>query len=59
VDKLVAVLRELTQAPAAREKLLTLGFEPLGNTPAEFAANQRAEIPRWAEVIATAQVSVN
>lgn len=59
VDKLVAVLRELTQAPAAREKLLALGFEPLGNTPAEFAANQRAEIPRWAEVIATAQVSVN
>ena len=59
VDKLVGLLRELTQGAAAREKLLALGFEPLGNTPAEFAANQKAEIPQWAAVIAAGRVTVD
>ncbi|MBT9489796.1 MAG: tripartite tricarboxylate transporter substrate binding protein [Rubrivivax sp.] len=58
VDKLVALLRELTQAPAARDKLLALGFEPLGNTPGEFAANLQAEIPQWAAVIASGRVTM-
>lgn len=58
VDRLVALLRELTQAAEARSKLLDLGFEPLGNTPAEFAANQRAEIPQWAALIKAANVTV-
>jgi len=42
MDKLVAVLRETTQLPAVRAKLLDTGFEPLGNTPEEFAAAQRS-----------------
>lgn len=51
VDKLVAALREITQSPEVRTKLQDMGFEPLGNTPAEFAAAQKAELPQWAALV--------
>ncbi len=51
VDKLVAALREITQSPEVRSKLQDMGFEPLGNTPAEFAAAQKAELPQWAALV--------
>ena len=58
MDKLVAGLRETTQLPAVRAKLLDMGFEPLGNSPEEFAAAQRAEVPLWASLIKSTGVSV-
>jgi tripartite-type tricarboxylate transporter receptor subunit TctC len=36
--------------------LATLGFEPVGNTPHEFAAQIRIEIAKWAKVIRAAGV---
>jgi tripartite-type tricarboxylate transporter receptor subunit TctC len=39
-----------------REKILTLGFEPAGNTPAEFAAYIKAEIAKWKKVIEDAKI---
>ena len=58
VDKLVAALREITQSAEVRAKLLDLGFEPLGNTPEEFAAAQKAEIPQWAALIKSSGVTI-
>ncbi len=57
VDRLVAALRETTQLPEVRARLLDMGFEPLGNTPEEFAAVQLAELPQWAALIKTAGVT--
>lgn len=57
VDKLVAALREITQTPEIRAKLLDMGFEPLGNGPDEFAAAQRAELPQWAALVKAAGVT--
>lgn len=57
-EKLVALLRELTQTPEVRAKLLDMGFEPLGNTPAEFIANQKSDIPQWAALIQAANVTM-
>ena len=34
-------------------RLLTLGFEPTGTTPAEFAKVIQAEITKWKHVIET------
>jgi len=34
-----------------KTRMLTLGFEPVGNTPGEFAAFIRAEIAKWSKVI--------
>ena len=43
--------------PDVREKILTLGFEPAGNTPAEFAAYIKAEIAKWKKVIEDAKIN--
>ena len=59
VDKLVAALREITQSPEVRAKLTDLGFEPLGNTPEEFAAAQKAELPQWAALIKSSGVTLD
>jgi len=34
-----------------KEKVLALGFEPSGITPAEFGAYIKAEIAKWRRVI--------
>jgi tripartite-type tricarboxylate transporter receptor subunit TctC len=57
VDKLVLALREITQSAEVRAKLLDMGFEPLGNTPEEFAVAQKAELPQWAALIKAAGVT--
>jgi tripartite-type tricarboxylate transporter receptor subunit TctC len=41
-----------------QEKLIALGFEPEGNTPAEYAAQIKSELGKWARVIKTARVQV-
>jgi tripartite-type tricarboxylate transporter receptor subunit TctC len=40
------------------ERLQTLGIEPEGNTPAEFARQIRSEIETWAKVVKIANVPV-
>jgi tripartite-type tricarboxylate transporter receptor subunit TctC len=39
-----------------RERFAVLGMEPIGNTPAQFAAAIAAEAPQWAKVIKEAGV---
>jgi tripartite-type tricarboxylate transporter receptor subunit TctC len=39
--------------------MLSLGLEPLGNPPDEFAAYFRAEVEKWAKVIRTAGIRIN
>ncbi len=56
-DKLVAALRDITRLPDVQARLLELGFDPLGNTPAEFMAKYRADYPRMAELIRAAGVT--
>ena len=42
--------------PALAQRLQSLGYTPVGSTPAEFAAVLRTETQRWAEVIRTAGI---
>jgi tripartite-type tricarboxylate transporter receptor subunit TctC len=37
--------------PDVKERLAALGAEPVGNSPAEFAAFIRAEIGKWARIV--------
>ena len=59
---LVARLHQETAAIVKKrdvqEKLIALGFEPEGNTPAEFAAQLKVELDKWAKVIKIAKVQV-
>jgi tripartite-type tricarboxylate transporter receptor subunit TctC len=44
--------------PEVRRKFDELGLEPVGNTPTEFAAVIRKEIPEWAKVIKDACIKL-
>ena len=42
--------------PWVRERFLSVGQEPVGNSPAEFAAQYQAEISRYAKIIEQAKI---
>jgi hypothetical protein len=39
-----------------KERLATLGLEPVGNSPAEFTAQMKIEMEKWAKVIQAARI---
>jgi tripartite-type tricarboxylate transporter receptor subunit TctC len=39
-----------------QEKLIALGFDPEGGTPADYAAAIKSELGKWARVVKTAKV---
>ena len=41
-----------------RQRLATLGFSPIGDTPAQFAAFLKAEGAKWADVIRAAGITL-
>ena len=58
VDAWVAALREATAQPDVAAKLTAFGFEPLGNTPAQFLERYQHDYPLMAELIKAAGVTV-
>ena len=56
VDKLHNETVKTLAMPEVRRKFDELGLEPIGNTPAEFAALIAADIPLWAEAVKIAGV---
>jgi tripartite-type tricarboxylate transporter receptor subunit TctC len=42
--------------PDMKERLATLGFDPIGSTPDEFAARIKSELATWAKVIREAGI---
>lgn len=51
VAKLNAELDRLLKLADVRERMQTLGLDPVGGTPEAFAAFVKADIARWAKVI--------
>ena len=41
-----------------KEKMASLGFDPVGSSPAEFSAYVQSESARWAKVIKTANIRI-
>ena len=56
VDRLNRATVKVMATPEMRAKLAAIGLEPLGGTPAEFAAVIRAEAPYWERLIKEAGV---
>jgi tripartite-type tricarboxylate transporter receptor subunit TctC len=56
VDKIQRDAVSILSLPELRKKLDELGLEPIGNTPAEFAAAIKSEISQWAKVIKEAGI---
>jgi tripartite-type tricarboxylate transporter receptor subunit TctC len=58
VDKLSAETARILKLPDVAERLSSLGAEPVGETPAQFAAHIQSEIAKWAKVIKDANVEL-
>jgi len=52
--EIAAVLGE----PDIRSRYATLGIEPVGNTPAQFAEQIRADLARWQKVVRQANIRI-
>jgi tripartite-type tricarboxylate transporter receptor subunit TctC len=51
VAKLHTEVAKILRTPEVRQRLATLGAEPVGNTPEEFGAFIKAEMARWGKII--------
>jgi tripartite-type tricarboxylate transporter receptor subunit TctC len=56
IDILARQIGTIMRVPEVREKMLAQGFEPVGDTPAQFAKFISEEIPRWEKVVARAGI---
>ncbi len=58
VDRLHGEVVKAMAEPAFRRRLLELGFEPVANTPDQFAEWINVEIAKWGKVIRDAHITV-
>jgi tripartite-type tricarboxylate transporter receptor subunit TctC len=58
VDRINEAVNKLLAQPAFRDRLVAMGVEPMGGTPAEFASFLDLEIKKWGEVVRGAKISV-
>lgn len=58
VDRLSADINKALKDPDSLEKWKTLGFDPIGTTPAEFAKRQKDDLAYWKQMIEYTGVKV-
>jgi tripartite-type tricarboxylate transporter receptor subunit TctC len=51
VDRWVNEVRRITQMPDVQQRILAFGYEPVGNTNAEFAQFLQADLQRWTKIV--------
>jgi tripartite-type tricarboxylate transporter receptor subunit TctC len=59
VDKWNAAIVKMLADPATKQKLETLGFVPVGNSPAEFSERIKSEAARWDKVVKAAGIHMD
>ena len=58
VELLAREIAKSVAQPDIRERLATLGFKPVANTPDEFAARIKLEIEKWGKVVRDANLRI-
>jgi tripartite-type tricarboxylate transporter receptor subunit TctC len=59
VDRLNAELNKIITAPAMRDRMIGLGYEPVGGTPDAFGKFIQSELAKWAPVVKAANVRID
>ena len=59
VDKLHLVIAAVMKESDMRERLVTLGVEPVANTPEQFGEQVRADLARWRKVVEAAKIKAD
>lgn len=58
-DKAHAAFVAAINDPAVKQQFVSVGFEVVGNTPAQFATFQQQEFARWKKVIETGKITAD
>ncbi len=58
VDLLYREIAKAVAQPEVKERLTTLGFDPVANTPDEFGTRIRLEIDKWGKVVRDAKLRI-
>jgi tripartite-type tricarboxylate transporter receptor subunit TctC len=59
IGRLNAELNKIISTPAMRDRMIGLGYEPVGGAPEKFNELIRAELAKWAPVVKAANVRVD
>ena len=59
IDRLAREVAKVVRERATAERLRKIGVEPLGNTPAEFAALVQREAPIWRDAVKAAGIKAD
>jgi tripartite-type tricarboxylate transporter receptor subunit TctC len=59
IDLLYREIAKAFAQPDVRERFAALGFQPVVNTPEDYAAYISAEIPKWGKIIKTASIRID
>jgi tripartite-type tricarboxylate transporter receptor subunit TctC len=58
VDQLQRDIARIVAQPDVKEKLATLGFVPIANSPADFGARIKVEMEKWGKVVRAAKLKI-
>jgi tripartite-type tricarboxylate transporter receptor subunit TctC len=58
VDLLYREIAKIVAQPDVKERLTTLGFKAVANTPDEFGARIRLEMDKWGKVVRDAKLRI-
>jgi tripartite-type tricarboxylate transporter receptor subunit TctC len=58
IDQLQREIATIVAQPDVKEKLMTLGFTPVANTPDQFGERIRLEIDKWGKVVRDANLRI-
>ena len=56
VDRWYREIADIVALSDVRDRLTSLGLEPVVNTPASFAVQIKSEVARWSKVIRDARI---
>lgn len=58
VSRIADALKDAVAVPEVQQRLVTLGVDPIGDTPAQFAETLKADIAIWAEAARASNLKV-
>ena len=59
LTKLETAMMKLVRDPAMKEKLIKLGYEPIGSNGVDLAAAQKTDLARWEKPIKATGVQLD
>jgi tripartite-type tricarboxylate transporter receptor subunit TctC len=59
IDALHQQITRIESLADVKERFASIGFEPIGSTPAQFATRLKSESAEWARVVREARINID